>query len=84
MSLVYGQQRMRAGLRSALGCGLRLAVLLALGGLSQAPVAAAREVAVIGRAAMIPFCDTGQALRKLLWVRWRKPPLEMSHVGELR
>jgi len=45
LSLVYGQQRMRAaGLRSALGCGLRLAVLLALGGLSQAPVAAARDV----------------------------------------
>jgi len=44
LSLVYGQQRTRAGLRSALGCGLRLAVLLALGGLSQAPVAAARDV----------------------------------------
>jgi len=35
---------MRAGWRSALGCGLRLAVLLALGGLSQAPLASARDV----------------------------------------
>ncbi len=44
MSLVCGPQQTRAGSRRLPGRGLRLAVLLALSGFSQAPVAAARDV----------------------------------------
>lgn len=71
MSRACGLQRMRVALRRVPGCGLHLAVLLAICGFFQAPVAVARDVVrveSVGAAAVRPDSTSPRdaAVRKAL------------------